>query len=168
GLPERRTARPPDRVPADLVPQAPQPVLVGPRAARCREVLEATCAQQGWVIRALAVQADHMHRWVRGWPSESAAEVIKECKEGSTSFTLRAEVHQLRMEFAPLRMLPSRWTRRYFASTPATMRHDTIERSIAAQPGKPPGHGTQDLPGAAAPAARPRKSRRQARCAGAA
>jgi putative transposase len=77
--------------------------------ARCRELIEGKCAERGWIILALAIQPDHIHLFVRVWPSDSAAEAVKECK-GVTSFALRKE-------FPQLRKLPSMWTRSYFAST---------------------------------------------------
>jgi putative transposase len=100
-------------------------VLVGSVAARCRELIEGKCSEKGWQILALAVQPDHIHLFVRVWPSDSAADVVKECK-GSTSFTLRKE-------FPHLLTLPSMWTRSYFASTAGTVSQETIQRYIAAQ-----------------------------------
>src|SRR5262245_15294251 len=66
--------------------------LVGLVAAQCREWIEGQCAQKGWHVLVLAVQPDHIHRFVRVWPGDSAAQVVKECKEctGITSFHLRA------------------------------------------------------------------------------
>jgi putative transposase len=87
-------------------------VLVGPVAARCRELIESTCAEQDWQVLALAIQPDHIHLFVQVRPNDSAAEVVKEC-EGVTSF-------QLRKEFPHLLKPPSMWTRSYFASRQAT------------------------------------------------
>ncbi len=68
------------------------------------------CAEKGWNNSlALAIQPAHIHLFVRVWPSDSAAAVVKECK-GITSF-------HLRNEFSHLLTLPSMWTRSYFAST---------------------------------------------------
>ena len=86
---------------------------VGPVAARCRELLEGTGAERGWTILARAREPDHLHLFVRVWPSESAAEVVKECK-GITSF-------QLRKAYRQLRRVPSTWPRSYFASTAGTV-----------------------------------------------
>lgn len=69
-------------------PRRRKPVLVGSVAARCREVLEGKCAEQGWEILALAIQPDHIHLFVRVWPSDSAAAVVKAGK-GIASFHLR-------------------------------------------------------------------------------
>src|SRR5258708_30449788 len=69
-------------------PHRRKPVLVGPVAARCRELIEGKCTDKGWELLALAIQPDHIHHFVRVWPSDSAAEVVKECK-GITSLHLR-------------------------------------------------------------------------------
>lgn len=106
-------------------PRRRKPVVVDLVAARCQESIEGKCAEKGWRILALAIQPDHIHLFVRVWPSDSAAEVVKECK-GITSFTLRKE-------FAHLLTLPSMWTRSYFASTADTVSQETIQRYIAAQ-----------------------------------
>jgi putative transposase len=97
-------------------------------AARCRELLEGTCTEKGWNILALAMQPDHIHLFVRVWPSDSAAEVVKEC-QGITSF-------HLRHEFPHLLKLPSTWTRSYFASTAENVSQETIQRYIVAQTGR--------------------------------
>jgi putative transposase len=109
-------------------PKRRKPVLVGPVATRCRELIEGKCAQQGWEIGALAIQPDHLHLFVRVWPSDSAADVVKECK-GITSF-------HLRKEFPDLLKLPSTWTRSYFAATAGKVSQETIQRYIAAQAGR--------------------------------
>ena len=109
-------------------PKRRKSVLVGPVAGRCRELLEGKCAERGWTILALAIQPDHLHLCVRVWPSDSAAEVVKECK-GITSFALRKEYPQLRK-------LPSMWTRSYFASTAGDVSQETIQRYLDAQTGR--------------------------------
>jgi len=109
-------------------PRRRKPVLVGPGAARCRELREGKCAERGWTILALAIQPDHLHLFVRVWPSDSAAAVVKECK-GITSF-------HLRKEFPHLLKLPSMWTRSSCASTADTVSQQTIQRYIAAQTGR--------------------------------
>jgi putative transposase len=106
-------------------PRRRKPVLAGPVAARCRELIACQCAEKGWDILALAIQPDHIHLFVRVWPSDSAADVVKACK-GLTS-------HHLRDEFPQLRTLPSLWTRSSFASTAGKVSQETIQRYIAAQ-----------------------------------
>jgi putative transposase len=109
-------------------PRRRKSVLVGPVAERCRELLAGKCAEKGWEILALAIQPDHIHLFVRVWPSDSAAEVVKECK-GITAF-------HLRREFPQLLKLPSMWTRSYFASTAGNVSQQTIQRYIDAQTGR--------------------------------
>ena len=109
-------------------PKRRRPVLVDQVAARCRELIEAKCAERGWTILALAIQPDHVHLFVQVWPSDSAAEVVKECK-GATSFALRKE-------FPQLRKLPSMWTRSYFSATAGTVSQETIQRYLDAQTGR--------------------------------
>jgi len=106
-------------------PRRRKPVLVGPVEARCRELIEGKCAEHGWEILALAIQPDYIHLFVRVWPSDSAVEVVKECK-GVTSF-------HVRKEFPDLLKLPSTWTLSYFASTAGNVSQETIQRYIAAQ-----------------------------------
>jgi putative transposase len=65
--------------------------------------LRANELKKGWDILAVAMQPDHIHVFVRVWPSDSAAAVVKAC-EGITAF-------HLRREFPPLLKLPSLWTR---------------------------------------------------------
>jgi putative transposase len=97
-------------------------------AARCRELIEGKCAEHGWEILALALQPNHIHLFVRVWPSDNASEVVKECKS-ITSLHLRTE-------FPHLLKLPSMWTRSYFASTAGNVSQETNQRYIAAQTGR--------------------------------
>jgi putative transposase len=109
-------------------PRRRKPILTGPIATRCRELIEEKCKEKGWHILSLAVQPDHVHLFVRVWPSDSAADAVKELK-GITSF-------HLRREFEPvLKKLPSLWTRSYFASTADAVSAQTIQTYIDAQKG---------------------------------
>jgi len=109
-------------------PKRRKSVLMGPVAARCRELIEGKCAERGWTILALAIQPDHIHLCVRVWPSDGAAAVVKQCK-GSTSFDLRKQ-------FPDLRKLPSMWTRSYFVSTAGHVSQQPMQRYIDAQTGR--------------------------------
>jgi putative transposase len=105
-------------------PRRRKPVLVGPIAERCRDLLMAKCADHRWDVLTLAIQPDHLHLFVRVWPTDSAADVVKECK-GVTS-------HVLRREFPALLRLPSMWTRSYFVSSAGKVSQATIQRYIDA------------------------------------
>jgi len=108
-------------------PKRRKAVLVGPVAILCRELIVNKCAEQGWPIVELAVQPDHVHLFVRVYPTVAAVEVVKVCK-GVTS-------HELRQQFPHLLKMPSLWTRRYFAATAGNVSEETIARYIAAQKG---------------------------------
>jgi len=97
-------------------------------AARCRALITGKCEERNWEILALAIQPDHLHLLVRVSPSESAAEVVKEC-ERITSL-------HLRREFPHLLKLPSMWTRSYFSSTVGNVSQQTIQCHIDAQTGR--------------------------------
>jgi putative transposase len=107
------------------VPRRRKAVLVGAVAQDCKVLIERKCAEQGWTILELVVNPDHVHLFVRAWPTVSAAEIIKECK-GLTS-------HELRKNHPQLLKLPSLWTRSYFASTASNVSSETIQQYIAAQ-----------------------------------
>lgn len=108
-------------------PKRRKPVLTGRVATDCKRLIEAKCAEQGWRIEQLAIQPDHVHLFVRVWPKDSAADVLKEVK-GITS-------HELRKIHPQLRKMPSMWTRSYFASTAGTVSQETIRRYLDAQKG---------------------------------
>jgi len=106
-------------------PKRRRKVLVNRIGQRCEDLIRQKCDEKGWTILELAVQPDHVHLFVRAWPSVSAAEVVKACK-GLSAFVLR-------QEFAELHRLPSLWTRSYFASTAGNVSSETIQRYIEAQ-----------------------------------
>jgi|SRR5215469_6599884 len=106
-------------------PKRRKKVLVNEVGLRCEELIRQKCAEHGWFILELAIQPDHIHLFVRAWPSVSAADIVKECK-GFSAF-------QRRKEFPELHRLPSLWTRRYFASTAGEVSQETIQRYIAAE-----------------------------------
>jgi putative transposase len=108
-------------------PKRRKAVLTGTIASACQSLIEAKCVEQGWQVLQLAIQPDHVHLFVRVWPTTSAAEVVKQCK-GVTS-------HDLRQRYPELRKLPALWTRSYFASTAGNVSQETMQRYIAAQRG---------------------------------
>jgi putative transposase len=108
-------------------PKWRQAVLGGDIAKDCRALIEQKCAERGWQILELAIQPDHIYLFVRVWPSDSAATVVKECKGLTT--------HHLRKKYAVLRRMPSLWTRSSFASTAGNVSQEIIQRHIAAQKG---------------------------------
>jgi putative transposase len=108
-------------------PKRRKAVLGGSIAKECQALIEQKCAEKGWTILELAIQPDHIHLFVRVWPTDSAADVVKACK-GLTA-------RMLRTKYAVLRRMPSLWTSSYFASTAGNVSQETIQRYIAAQKG---------------------------------
>ncbi len=106
-------------------PKRRKPVLVGEVAKDLRSLVEAKCEEKGWEILELAIQPDHVHLFLRAWPSDAAADIVQECK-GATS-------RELRKKHKHLQRLPSLWTRSYFASTADNVSSETIQKYIAAQ-----------------------------------
>ena len=106
-------------------PKRRRPVFVDTVAADLRSLIEAKCAEKGWTIIELVIQPDHVHLFVRAWPIDAAADIVKECKGVSS--------RKLRKKYAGLRRLPSLWTRSYFASTAGNVSSETIQKYIAAQ-----------------------------------
>lgn len=107
------------------IPKRRKPVLVGEVAADCERFILAICEKSGWKVLRLSIQPDHIHLFVRCWPTTSAAEIIKKCK-GVTA-------HELRKKYKQLLKLPSLWTRSYFASTAGNVSAETIQRYIESQ-----------------------------------
>lgn len=108
-------------------PKRRKAVLTGAIASDCRQLIEQKCADQGWEVIELAIQPDHVHLFVRVWPTVAAADVVKECK--------RLTSHELRAKYPILKRLPSLWTRSYFAASAGQVSSDTIKRYIEAQKG---------------------------------
>lgn len=107
-------------------PRRRKPVLTGRIAQDCERIILDKCTEHVWNILELAIQPDHIHLFVRVWPTDSAADVVKECK-GVTSRYLRKQYPN------PLMRMPSLWTRSYFASTAGNVSSETIQKYIEQQ-----------------------------------
>ena len=110
------------------IPKRRKPVLINNVAKDCDAMIRHKCETMGWQVLELVVQPDHVHLFVRVFPTTSAADVVKECK-GMTS-------RELRKKYPHLLKLPSLWTRAYFASTAGNVSQETIRRYIEDQKGK--------------------------------
>ena len=109
-------------------PKRRKPVLVGSVAKDVERLIRLKCEEQGWEVVALEIMPDHVHLFVRAWPTTSVAEVVKQVK-GITS-------HELRGKYPHLLKLPSLWTRSYFTSTAGNVSQEAIRRYIDSQRGK--------------------------------
>ncbi len=100
-------------------------VLVNDISKECSSLIKQKCKRNAWEVLNLTIQPEHVHLFVRVFPTISAAEVIKQCK-GITSY-------HLRQNYPELRKLPCMWTRSYFASTAGNVSAKIIQEYIDAQ-----------------------------------
>jgi len=108
-------------------PRRRKPVLIGAVRDDCETLIRAKCDEKGWHIIELAIQPDHIHLFVRVYPTTSASEVVQQCK-GVTS-------RGMRQKHPHLKKLPSLWTGSYFASTAGNVSGEIIQKYIEAQKG---------------------------------
>ena len=106
-------------------PKRRKPVLVDEIKIDCERLIREKCEQRGWEILELAIQPDHVHLFVKAFPTIPAYQIIKECK-GVTAYFLRKK-------YAVLQKLPCMWTKSYFASTAGAVSAETIKKYIEAQ-----------------------------------
>ena len=108
-------------------PKRRRKVLVGDIAKDLKSLCETKCSEHGWEILNLAIAPDHVHLFVRVFPTTAAAFVVNQCKGNSSRI--------LREKYPELRKLPSLWTGSYFASTAGNVSQETIQKYIEAQKG---------------------------------
>ena len=108
-------------------PKRRKKVLVGPVATDLDQIIRQKCLEHGWKVLNLAIQPDHVHLFVRAWPTDAAAFVINQCKGASSRL--------LRQKHSQLLRIPSLWTGSYFASTAGNISQETIQQYIEAQKG---------------------------------
>ncbi len=106
-------------------PKRRKAVLVDDVKTECDRLIREKCKQMGWQVIELAIQPDHVHLFVRVFPTTPASLVIKECK-GITGYFLRKK-------YKELLKLPCMWTSSYFASTAGNVSAETIKAYIEAQ-----------------------------------
>jgi REP-associated tyrosine transposase len=91
-------------------PKYRRPVLVGPIAKRCQQVIRQVAAKYKAEIFALEIMPDHVHVLVEVDPQFGIHRLVKHLK-GVSSHTLRQEFRTLKSR------LPTLWTNSYFVST---------------------------------------------------
>ena len=92
---------------------------------RFKELTRQICKELKIQILAMECHIDHVHLFVKCWPKQSPAEIMKEIKGASS--------HALRDEFEILSNMPSLWTRSYFVSTAGNVSSATIKRYVDTQ-----------------------------------
>jgi putative transposase len=100
-------------------------VLTGGVGRDCERVIRGVCVERGWEVVRLAVQADHVHLFVRACPSTPASEIAGWCKGRTSRVVCQSHPELLR--------LPSLWTRSFFCSTVGNVSQQTVEGYIAAR-----------------------------------
>ena len=111
-----------------FVPKYRQRVLRGPIGVRLGELITQACAVNGWGLRELAVQQEHVHLLIQLDPAESVSAVVKRLK-GGTSRVLRAEFAELE-EFL---WGANFWARGFFAETVGKVEEATVQAYIREQ-----------------------------------
>ena len=106
-------------------PKRRKPVLVDAVAKDCEKLIKGKCEQQGWEVLNISIQSDHVHLFVRVFPTVPASLVVKECK-GITGW-------ELRNKHPELKKLPCMWNKSYFASTADNISAEIIQKYIDAQ-----------------------------------
>jgi putative transposase len=106
-------------------PARRKPVLTDGIAHDCEQLIQQKCEARGWNILSLDISPDHVHLIVQVWPINSAAEVVKECKNATS--------HELRQKYADLRKMPSLWTRAYYAATVGEPSTESVSHFVEIQ-----------------------------------
>ena len=76
-------------------------------------------------ILAMECHKDHVHLFLKCWPSQSPADIMKKIKGASS--------HALRDEFLQLSGMSSLWTRSYFVSTASNVSSEIIQWYVNTQ-----------------------------------
>lgn len=93
-------------------------------ARRLGELLEQIANERGWEIVAKEVMPDHVHLFVRGWPTDAPAVVVVQAFKGRTARVLRQEFPYLRNHAKVL------WSPSYFAASVGYVSQFTVRRYI--------------------------------------
>lgn len=92
---------------------------------RFKELTRQICKELNIEILAMECHIDHVHLFLKCWPKQSPAEIMKKVKGASS--------HALRDEFPRLKGMSSLWTRSYFVSTAGNVSSKTIQWYIETQ-----------------------------------
>ena len=86
---------------------------------RFKELTRQKCKELKIEVLAMECYIDHVHLFLKCWPKQSPAEIMKKVKGASS--------HALRDEFPQLAGMSSLWTRSYFVSTAGNVSSETIK-----------------------------------------
>ena len=108
-------------------PRRRKPVLIGDIAKDLRKLIETKCDDNGWEILDLKIAPEHVHLFVRVFPTTPALFVVNQCKGASSGI--------LRSKYPDLMKIPSLWTSSYLASTENSVPQELIQKFIEIQKG---------------------------------
>ena len=92
---------------------------------RFKHLTRKICDELQIEILAMECHKDHVHLFLKCWPSQSPADIMKKIKGASS--------HALRDEFSQLAGMSSLWTRSYFVSTAGNVSNETIQWYVNTQ-----------------------------------
>ena len=92
---------------------------------RFKSLTEKICDDLQIEILAMECDKDHVYLFLKCWPSQSPADIMKKIKGASS--------HALRDEFSQLSGMSSLWTRSYFVSTANNVSSETIQWYVNTQ-----------------------------------
>lgn len=104
------------------IPWKRKKVLKGAVKDRVYQIFAEVALEKGWVIRAVTVEVDHVHIFVKHQPKYSVGNIARAFK-GRTS-------RLIRLEFPEMRKMPSFWTHSYCYKTAGKMSSGVIEHYI--------------------------------------
>ncbi|MGP6139419.1 IS200/IS605 family transposase [Jeotgalibaca sp. A127] len=107
-------------------PKYRRKVLVGPIAARLKELIEETCVALSVEILEMEIMPDHVHLLLDVDPQFGVHKAVKRIK-GASSRVLRQEFKELTTK------LPTLWTNSCFVSTVGGAPLETIKQYIQSQ-----------------------------------
>ena len=105
-------------------PKRRRKILHGPIHDRLAAILHEVAEERHWQVIRLAIQPDHVHRFLRANPYTLPTDIPRLMKGHSSRI--------LREAFPALKRMPSLWTRSYFISTAGNVRSATIQGYIEA------------------------------------
>lgn len=90
-----------------------------------KELTQQICDKLSIEILAMECHIDHVHLFLKCWPTQSPAEIMKNIKGASS--------HALRDKYSQLSGMSSLWTRSYFVSTAGIVSSETIKWYVDTQ-----------------------------------
>ncbi len=110
-------------------PKYRRPVLVDDIASRLKELLTEKAQEIEAEIHTLEIMSDHVHLFIESDPTLAVSHIVAQLK-GYTSRVMREEFNYLR------RVLPSLWSRSYYAGSVGHVSESTVRKYIEAQKGR--------------------------------